>query len=164
MVRFIRCNFTGGKDGSAGGGIDVDTSFVDIRLSSFKGIRAPPGPAEGSLGAGIWGGLQEEAGVAMRMGAVRWHVGGRFVAAARQRSIHRLAPQVYMATTLMEKNTGGEGGSVAVSRGTFYCQVRAPECYLVPAARCLVPGACERLALGASLLLCLQAHVSTVAG
>ena len=127
MVRFIRCNFTGGESGAGGGGggIDVDTSFLDVRQSSFKGIKAPPWSAADGLGAGVWGGVREDAGAAMRMGAVRWHVGGEFVAAARQRSIHRLAPQVYMATTLMEKNACSQGGAVAVRRGSFYCQVRA---------------------------------------
>lgn len=94
MVRFIKCNFTGGTGTGVGGGIDVDTSYLDIRQSSFKSIKAPSIVEQEGLGQGVWGGLQEEAGAAVRMGAPRWHLGSGFVSAAQQRSIHRLCPQV----------------------------------------------------------------------
>ena len=122
MVRFIRCNFTGGGGGGEGGGVDVDASFLDFRKSSFKGVKAPKkNAAPREMGHGVWGGQQEEAGAAVRMGAPRWHVGGQFVAASNQRCIYRLAPQVYMATTLLERNIGDNGGAAAVARGTLYC-------------------------------------------
>ena len=120
MVRFIRCNFTGGV-GAVGGGIDVDASYLDIRESLFQGVKAPR-MNEPAYRTGVWGGLEPEAGAAMRMGAPRWRVGGKFVSAASQESIYRLAPQVYMAATLLEKNVGDNAGAVAVGRGTFYCQ------------------------------------------
>jgi hypothetical protein len=121
IVRFIRCNFTGGSGGGAGGGVDVDTSYLDIRKCSFKGVKAPSALARIG-GDGVWGGLEQDGGGAVKMGEARWHVGGSFVSGARQRSIHRRAPQVYMATTLMEKNVAENAGAVAVARGTFYCQ------------------------------------------
>ena len=125
IVRFIRCNFTGGSGGGAGGGVDVDTSYLDFRKSSFKGIKAPtaatPRGADGGAD-GVWGAREQEGGGAVRMGVPSWHVGGGFVSAARQRSIHRRGPQVYMATTLMEKNVAQHAGGIAVARGTFYCQ------------------------------------------
>ena len=67
------------------------------------------------------GAARAAGGAGLLIGEAPWRIGGTERAAGDSATIHRMAPQVYVATSYFDANAGSAGGGARVTRGTLYC-------------------------------------------